>query len=60
MKRKIYEKMKDAWTDKEEIDDKWINSVLYINLRNNSPIATGSKYKARAKCEFCDSSHTAS
>jgi len=48
MKRKIYEKIKDSWEDTEEIDDEWINTTLYMNIRNNSPLDP----KAKGKYSF--------
>jgi len=43
IKRKIYESNRDAW-ENDKIDDEWINTALYMNLRNNSPIKGTSKY----------------
>jgi hypothetical protein len=63
IKKKLYQTMKEAWKHDEddEITDEYINSIMYINLRNNSPIKEASKYSiTREKCEFCGDSHTGS
>ena len=45
IKKKIFEKVKDTWEDHEEIEDEWINSVLYMNIRNNSQLDPKTKGK---------------
>ena len=61
IKMKLYGYMKEAWKfdDDDEINEEYINSMMYLNLRNNSPIKETSKYSVtREVCEFCGDSHT--
>ena len=62
IKKKLFESMRHAWKDNDdEINDKWINDMIFINLRNNSPIKPSTnKYSSitREKCEFCGDAHS--
>ena len=65
MKKKIYEHVEDIFktgkapTDDEEERENWINKMINIQIKDNTPyISSSTGYtKRKAECEFCGRRH---